>query len=75
MSQCFLGKESTPEDMKMEQVRVIFQKVWRIYNLYRSMYFEALDIVVCGIKERFDQAGYKVHSNFKGCVSQSSQEG
>jgi len=26
-----------------------------VEDLYRRMYFEALDLVVCGIKERFDQ--------------------
>jgi len=29
------------------------------------MYFEALDLVVCGIKGRFDQPGYKVYSNLE----------
>ena len=33
-----------------------------VEDLYRRMYFEALDIVVCGIKEHFDQPGYKVYS-------------
>ena len=37
-----------------------------VEDLYRRMYFEALDLVVCGIKGRFDQPGYKVYSNLEG---------
>lgn len=33
----------------------------------RCTYFEALDLIVCSIKERFDQPGYKVYSNLE-CV-------
>lgn len=36
-------------------------------DLYRHTYFEALDLIVCSIKERFDQPGYKVYSNLE-CV-------
>ena len=36
-------------------------------DLYRRTYFEALDLIVCSIKECFDQPGYKVYSNLE-CV-------
>ena len=39
-----------------------------VEDLYRRMYFEALDLVVCGIKGRFDQSGYKVYSNLEGML-------
>ena len=39
-----------------------------VEDLYRRMYFEALDLVVCGIKGRFDQPGYKVYSNLEGVL-------
>ena len=32
---------------------------------YRRIYFEALDLVINGIKNRFDQPGYKVYSNIE----------
>ena len=38
-----------------------------VEDLYRHTYFEALDLIVCSIKERFDQPGYKVYSNLE-CV-------
>jgi len=36
-----------------------------VEDLYRRMYFEALDLVVCGIKGHFDQPGYKVYFNLE----------
>ena len=39
-----------------------------VEDLYRRIYFEALDLVVCGIKERFDQPGYKVYSNLEAVL-------
>ena len=39
-----------------------------VEDLYRRMHFEALDLVVCGIKGRFDQPGYKVYSNLEGML-------
>lgn len=36
-----------------------------VEDLYRRTYFEALDLIVCGIEERFDQPGYKVYSNLE----------
>ena len=66
MSQCFIGRENSPEDMKMEWVKVNSQKVWKICT--DVMYFEDLDLVVCGIKGRFDQPGYEVYSNLEGML-------
>ena len=36
--------------------------------LYRHTYFEALDLIVCGIKEHFDHPGYKVYSNLENVL-------
>ena len=37
-------------------------------DLYKHMYFEALDFIVFSIKGRFDQPGYKMYSNFEGVL-------
>ena len=37
----------------------------KVEDLYRSIYYEALDLLVCGIKGRFDQPGYKLYSNLE----------
>ena len=39
-----------------------------VEDLYTHMYFEALDLIVCGIKGHFDQPGYKVYSNLEGML-------
>ena len=39
-----------------------------VEDLNRRMYFEALDLVVCGIKGHFDQSGYKAYSNLEGML-------
>ena len=41
-----------------------------VENLYRHIYFKALCLTVCGIKECFNQSGYKVYSNLGGKSSQ-----
>ena len=46
-----------------------------VEDLYRRMYFEALDLVVCGIKGCFDQSGYKVHSNLEGMLVKAVRKG
>ena len=35
---------------------------------YCTMYFEALDYAVSGIKERFDQPGYEIYKNLEGLL-------
>ena len=42
-------------------------------DLYRCTYFEALDLLVCGIKQRFDQPGYKVYSNLEGVLVKAAK--
>ena len=32
---------------------------------YRRLYFEVLDLVICGIKDHFDQLEYKVYTQLK----------
>jgi len=44
-----------------------------VEDLYRCMYFEVLDLVVCGIKGRFDQPGYKVYSNLEEVLVKQSE--
>ena len=34
-------------------------------DFYRKLYFEELDLVTCGIKDCFDQPGYKVYSQLE----------
>ena len=43
-----------------------------VEQFYRTVYFEALDYLVSGIKERFDQPGYKVYFNPKALLVKSS---
>ena len=35
---------------------------------YRAIYYEALDLVIMGITERFDQPGYKVYQNIENLI-------
>ena len=66
MNQCFLDKENGLEGMRMDQVnKGEFPE--NVEDLYRRTYLEALDLIVCSVKERFDQLGYKVYSNLE-CV-------
>ena len=41
----------------------IFQTVWK--TSIGELYFEELDLVTCGIKDCFDQPGYKVYSQLE----------
>ena len=36
-----------------------------VEDFYRKLYFEELDLVTCGIKDCFDQPGYKVYSQLE----------
>ena len=40
----------------------------------RYTYVEALDLIVCGIKECFDQPGYKVYSNSENVLVKAVKE-
>ena len=43
-----------------------------VEQFYRTVYFEALDLLVSGIKDRFDHPGYKVYSNLEALLVKSS---
>ena len=36
-----------------------------IKDLYRSDYYEGLDLVITGIRQRFDQLGYKIYKHLQ----------
>ena len=36
-----------------------------VKDYYRRQYFEALDLVIAGIKQRFDQPGYKIYKHLQ----------
>ena len=40
---------------------------------YRRIYFEALDLVVACIQERFDQPGYRTYSKLESLVLKAAQ--
>ena len=44
-------------------------------DMYRKHYYEALDLVINCIKDRFDQKDYKVYANAARCSFESCQEG
>ena len=37
----------------------------KVEDFYRPIYFEALDHLMCGIRARFDQPGYKLYSKLE----------
>ena len=48
-------------------------------DLFRQVYFEAIDLAVSSIKNRFDQPGFKVYSNveqllFRACSGETYEE-
>ena len=36
-----------------------------VIDYYRAEYFEAIDLIVGGVKDHFDQPGYKVYSKLE----------
>ena len=60
MNQFCLRGESSPDDTMMDHMKGIFQT---LENHYRRLHFKALDLVICGIKDCFDQPGYRYTSN------------
>ena len=43
-----------------------------VQDHYRRQYFEALDLVIAGIKQRFDQPGYKVYRHLQELLLKSA---
>ena len=55
----------------MEQVRVMFLRVWKASIGTPIM---KLLTFVCGIKERFDQPGYKLYSNLEALLVKAAKK-
>ena len=45
-----------------------------VESFYRHTYYEALNFLVCGIKERFDQPGYKLYSNLEALLVKAAKK-
>ena len=43
-------------------------------DMYRRYYFEALDLIVQAIKDRFDQPGYRVYHCLESLLLKSTKE-
>ena len=43
-----------------------------IQEYYRQLYFEAIDLVITGITDRFDQPGYNLYKNLEGLLVKSA---
>jgi len=44
-----------------------------VKSYYRQQYFEAIDLVVNSIKDRFDQPGYRIYRNLEQLLLKSCQ--
>ena len=45
-----------------------------VENFYKRIYYEALDLIICGIKQRFDQPGYKLYSNLEALLVRAAKK-
>ena len=45
-----------------------------VESLYMHTYYEALDLIVSGIKARFDQLGYKLYSNLEALLVKAAKK-
>ena len=45
-----------------------------VEHLYRRTYYEALNLVISGIKERFNQPGYKLYSNLEALLVKAAKK-
>ena len=41
---------------------------------YKQIYFEALDLLICGIQNRFNQPGYRVYSKLKDLIVKAANK-
>lgn len=46
-----------------------------VEDYYRPMYFEALDLAICSIENRFDQPGYRVYQNLEQLLILAANKG
>ena len=40
----------------------------------RCIYYEALDLIICGIKNQFDQPGFRLYSNLEALLVKSAKK-
>ncbi len=45
-----------------------------VEDIYRPIYYEALDLVINGIKSRFDQPGYRIYSKLEDLVVKAANK-
>ena len=45
-----------------------------VKDFCRKVYFEALDLIICGIKDRFDQPGYEVYSQLEELLVKAAKK-
>lgn len=45
-----------------------------VEDFYRRTHYEALDLLICGIKERFNQPGYKLYTNLQNLLVKATKE-
>ena len=43
-----------------------------VQEIYRPLYFEAVDLAMAAIKDRFDEPGYRVMQNVEDLLTNSS---
>ena len=60
---CYLERERHPKRSMMVQVLAFLSE--SVKDHYRCQYFEALDLAVESIKDRFDQPGYTIYSKLE----------
>ena len=42
--------------------------------MYRRIFFEALDLIICGIQTRFDQPGYQVYCKLENLLLKATNK-
>ena len=42
--------------------------------MYRRIFFEALDLIICGIQTRFDQPGYQVYCKLENLLLKAANK-
>jgi len=45
-----------------------------VEDFYRRTYYEVLDLLICGIKERFNQPGYKLYANLQNLLMKATKK-
>jgi len=58
--------DETTDLSNTEQVVLISR--YSSVEYYRMLYFEAIDLAIQGITERFDQPGYRIDNNLENLI-------